>query len=116
MKDRKISFRVEHELEKKWLTQCRKRNTTLTDFIISTMEEKVGKGEQKLITDFVEKQGNIFAKIENNINQVARMVNTQKGISTTQLDSFQRQLQEVINLKEQQNDIFRDVYRILANG
>ena len=37
---------------------------------------------------FIEKQDNIFIKIETNINQIARIVNVQKFISEEALKDF----------------------------
>ena len=48
---------------------------------------------------FIEKQDNIFAKIENNINQIARHVNVQKFISTADIKVFNDKLDLITELK-----------------
>lgn len=63
---------------------------------------------------FIEKQDNIFAKIETNINQVAKKVNGQKIISELELKSFTEKLNEITELKKKQNEIFLTIYEMIA--
>ena len=71
--------------------------------------------ERKKILTFIEKQDNIFIKIETNINQIARIANSQKFISSKELNYFQNQLDEITDLKKQQNKIFTKIYSLIAN-
>nr|DAC75912.1 TPA_exp: hypothetical protein [Elizabethkingia anophelis]DAC76002.1 TPA_exp: hypothetical protein [Elizabethkingia anophelis]DAC76549.1 TPA_exp: hypothetical protein [Elizabethkingia anophelis] len=63
---------------------------------------------------FIEKQDNIFIKIETNINQIARIVNVQKFISEEALKDFLDKLSEIEKLKREQNMIFSKIYSMLA--
>ncbi len=63
---------------------------------------------------FIEKQDNIFIKIETNINQVARIVNGQKFITERGLMDFMDKLSEIEKLKREQNMIFSRIYSILG--
>ncbi|WES98321.1 hypothetical protein P2W68_01610 [Chryseobacterium arthrosphaerae] len=70
--------------------------------------------ERKKVLEFIEKQDNIFSKIENNINQVAKIVNTQKFISSQELNDFSEKISEISELKKVQNRIFENIYALLA--
>ncbi|WP_159474759.1 plasmid mobilization relaxosome protein MobC [Chryseobacterium sp. 18068] len=63
---------------------------------------------------FIEKQGNIFAKIENNINQIARYINTEKSFPTELLTDYHRKLDEINSLGTEQNRIIKKIYIELA--
>ena len=71
--------------------------------------------ERRKILAFIEKQDNIFIKIETNINQVARIVNGQKFISESELKNFSEKLTEIQNLKQEQNRIFTQIYSLIAD-
>ena len=70
--------------------------------------------DRKEIMAFIEKQGNIFAKIENNINQIARYVNTEKSVPKDLLKEYNSWLQQLNSLKTEQNKIIRKIYTELA--
>ena len=71
--------------------------------------------ERRQVLAFIENQDNIFKKIETNINQVARIVNGQKYISSDQLKIFNLQLENITQLKQQQNEIFKKIYSIMSS-
>ena len=85
------------------------------DLIIDSVENRIFDDERRKILTFLEKQDNLFAKIENNINQIAKIANTQKFISRDELKSFGENLKTIIELKEQQNEIFTKIYSLIAN-
>ncbi|WP_312207704.1 plasmid mobilization relaxosome protein MobC [Epilithonimonas hominis] len=86
----------------------------LSDFIINTVEGKMLENDRKEIMAFIEKQGNIFAKIENNINQIARFINTEKYLSKELLNDYNQKLSELNSLKTEQNRIIKKIYTELA--
>ena len=92
-----------------------RRNITLTNLIIASVENRILEDERKKILEFIEKQDNIFIKIETNINQIARIANAQKFISSKELNYFQNQLDEITDLKKQQNKIFTKIYSLIAD-
>ena len=79
------------------------------------MENRILEDERRSILAFIEKQDNIFIKIETNINQIARIVNGQKFISQTEMRHFQSQLQTIAALKQRQNEVFLKIYSLIAN-
>ena len=98
----------------KWKQICLERQTSLTSLITNSVENRIFDDERKKVLAFIEKQDNIFVKIETNINQVARMVNGQKFISENELKEFTNQLNEIAKLKVQQNEIFLKIYSMLG--
>ena len=48
--------------------------------IISAVEGNMNTQERREVLKFIEKQDNIFAKIENNINQFAYVANAKKEV------------------------------------
>ncbi|MDC8102629.1 plasmid mobilization relaxosome protein MobC [Chryseobacterium rhizosphaerae] len=113
-KNARITLRLDQPIKDKWLLHCRKSNIYLSDFIVNTVEGRMLENDRKEIMSFIEKQGNIFAKIENNINQIARYVNTEKSIPKGLLQEYNSKLQELNSLKTEQNKIIRKIYTKLA--
>lgn len=114
-KETRIFIRLQKEKKQAWKRLCKARNISLSSFIIDSVEQKMLADERRKVTAFIEKQDNLFAKIGNNINQVAKYVNTQKGISSEELQGFNRQLEKLEELKKEQNRIFLMIYKHLAD-
>ena len=114
-KEEVILIRVQKLRKEKWKKICSKRKISLTSLIIDSVENRILEDERRSILAFIEKQDNIFIKIETNINQIARIVNGQKFISQTELSNFQNQLKTIVDLKEKQNEIFLKIYSLIAN-
>ncbi|WP_374365202.1 hypothetical protein [Cloacibacterium sp.] len=109
-----IKIRILVTRKQHWKKTCKERNITLTNLIIASVENRILEDERKKILTFIEKQDNIFIKIETNINQIARVANTQKFISSKELNYFQNQLKTIIKLKETQNEVFLKIFSMLA--
>ena len=114
-KDVMIKFRIEKRKKEKWKNICYNKKISLSSLIIDSVENKILDDERRKILMFIEKQDNIFAKIENNINQIARHVNVQKFISTADIKVFNDKLDLITNLKDQQNKIFEKIYKLIGN-
>jgi hypothetical protein len=110
-----ILIRIQKNRKESWKKICKERNITLTNLIIASVENRILEDERKKILTFIEKQDNIFIKIETNINQIARVANTQKFISSKELNHFQNQLKAITELKEKQNEIFTKIYSLIAD-
>ena len=110
-----IKIRISITRKQHWKKICKEKNITLTNLIIASVENRILEDERKKILMFIEKQDNIFIKIETNINQIARIVNAQKFISSKELNYFQSQLKAITELKEKQNEIFKKIYSLIAN-
>ncbi len=113
-KTARITLRLSQELKDQWQSHCNKSNIYISDFIINTVEGKMLENDRKEIMTFIEKQGNIFAKIENNINQIARFINTEKYLSEELLKDYNNKLSELNSLKTEQNRIIKKIYTELA--
>ena len=110
-----IKIRISITRKQHWKRICKEKNITLTNLIIASVENRILEDERKKILTFIEKQDNIFIKIETNINQIARIANAQKFISSKELNYFQSQLNEITDLKKQQNEIFIKIYSLIAD-
>lgn len=118
MKEKKLETYIRVRMYKsqkdKWVNWAKEKNVTITDLVICSVENKLLNSDRREVMSFIEKQGNIFAKIENNINQIAKIVNTEKGMSKSLMEHYNTKLIELNNLKIQQNDLLRKIYKLLA--
>ena len=108
-----IIIRVQKFRKDNWKKLCLEKQISLTSLIIDSVENRLMNDERRKVLAFIEKQDNIFGKIETNINQVARMVNGQKFISENELKEFTNQLIEISKLKVRQNEVFLKIYSML---
>ena len=109
-----IKFRITREKKNSWKKICEEKQITLTNLIIDSVENRILDNERQEILAFIEKQDNLFVKIETNINQVARIANGQKFISENELRKFSEKVSEIVLLKKEQNKIFSKIYSMLA--
>lgn len=110
-----IKIRISITRKQHWKKICKEKNITLTNLIIASVENRILEDERKKILTFIEKQDNIFIKIETNINQIARIANAQKFIGSKELNHFKSQLKTIIELKEKRNEIFTKIYSLIAD-
>jgi hypothetical protein len=113
-KDHMVIFRIENFKKEKWKKFCSDKNISLSSLIINSVEGKILENDRRQIIAFIEKQDNLFVKIETNINQVAKIVNGQKFISEIEMKNFSSQLLEIAILKKKQNEMFEKIYSMLA--
>jgi hypothetical protein len=106
-----IKFRIEKDKKENWKKICSQKKISLTSLIIDSVENRILDDERRKVLAFIEKQDNIFIKIETNINQLAKIVNSQKFITKNEADEFQDQLKTIIELKE----IQKKIYSLIAN-
>lgn len=109
-----ILFRITNQKKEEWKKICSKKQISLTSLIINSVENRMMDDERRKVLAFLEKQDNIFSRIETNINQVAKIVNTQKFISPKEMKDFSDKLLEITILKAQQNKIFENIYALLS--
>ncbi len=114
-KSKYLILRITESQKERWKRLSAERKTTLTDLIISAVEGNMNVQERREVLKFIEKQDNIFAKIENNINQFAYVVNAKKEVHRVELIAFTQRLDEIVKLKAEQNQIFRQIYKLIAN-
>lgn len=113
-KEELIIIRIQKSQKEYWKKICEERNITLTNLITASVENKILDHERRQIIAFIEKQDNVFIKIETNINQIARIVNAQKFISENELKNFTSKLTDIKQLKIQQNQIFEKIFEMLG--
>lgn len=113
-KEVRIFIRIQKDRKENWKELCLKKNISLSSFIIDSVENRIMDDERRKVLAFIERQDNIFGKIENNINQVAKMANGQKYISENELRNFSDKLLQIVILKKEQNEIFTKIYAKLS--
>jgi hypothetical protein len=109
-----VQIRILKSQKEQWVKITKEKKISITDLVISSVENKLLNSDRKEILAFIEKQGNIFAKIENNINQIAKVVNTEKHISNGLLDHYNTKLSELNVMKLEQNELLKKIYNLLA--
>lgn len=109
-----IKIRISIIQKEKWKKACSEKKISLTSLIINSVENRFMDNERRKVLAFIEKQDNIFGKIENNINQVAKIANSQKFISENEIREFSNKLSEIIILKKEQNEMFTKIYAMLS--
>lgn len=109
-----IKFRIEVSRKKFWKKLCLERKVSLTQLIIDSVEDRLMEDERRKVLRFIEKQDNIFVKIETNINQIAKVANSQKFMTPIEFENFSEKLSEIEKLKKEQNQTFNKIYLMLA--
>lgn len=105
---------IEEDLKSKWKSLCKERRMTFKDLIVDSVEDRMMQNEKREIIAFIEAQDNIFKKIENNINQYAKIANSSKWISEMEMKIFNQNLYEIRRMKEKQNDMFKIIIELLG--
>ena len=113
LKEDYISLRINKNKKTIWKSEANKRGLSLTAFIEILVEGNLLKIEQSKVMSFLDQQQNYFSKVETNINQFAKVANMSKNIDNSLLQQFEKQLVEVVKLKDEQNKSFEKVYQLL---
>lgn len=113
LKEDYISLRINKNKKTIWKSEAKKRGLSLTAFIEILVEGNLLKIEQSKVMSFLDQQQNYFSKVETNINQFAKVANMSKNIDNSLLQQFEKQLVEVVKLKDEQNKSFEKVYQLL---
>lgn len=113
-KEVRIYIRIQKSRKDNWKRICSEKQVSLSSLIIHSVENRIMDDERRKVLNFIEEQDNIFVKIETNINQVARYVNSMKAITSSEVGYFNRQLNQIIELKKEQNSIFKKIYSMIG--
>ncbi|THV57534.1 hypothetical protein [Chryseobacterium candidae] len=113
-KEVRIYIRIQKSRKENWKKICSEKQISLSSLIIHSVEKRILDDERRKVLNFIEEQDNIFVRIETNINQLARHVNTMKAITPSDVDYFNRQLNHIIELKKEQNSIFKKIYSMIG--
>lgn len=111
----RIELRVEEQTKKRWQSICRKKKITMSSFIKNSVENRLQQNDKREIVKFIREQSNIFAKIENNINQFSRIANQKRFVDRKDMKVFIEFLEELKVLKGQQNEMFAEIINLLKN-
>lgn len=110
MKNKFIQIRVSEEEKEMFSKKCKELNCNFTQYFFSLMEDKIDFGQKKKVFDFIRKDEAFYSKVENNINQVARIANSEKQISNDTLENFNFLLRELISIKNEQLEKTKKIY------
>lgn len=113
-KEEFIVIRIQKSRKNKWRSICSDKKISLSSLIINSVENRLQDNERREILEFIEKQDNVFIKIETNINQITKIANAQKFIKANELEKFSELLVEIVSLKHKQNKIFENIYSLLS--
>ena len=107
---------MNQEVKDKLDLLCRRFDCTYTQFITSVIMETIDFAQQKKVFDFVDKDDHFYSKVENNINQFARIANGEKQISESVLKEFNSLLVELKNISNEKNTITKKIYEELIRS
>lgn len=110
----KIEIRIKAEEKKRWKEFCYQEGITLTDLIYNSVKNRMMNQDRRKVLQFLEKKENIYAKVENNINQLARIANGQKFLLPSQQQQFLDYLKEIEELKKKEVAITKSIYKFMA--
>ncbi|MEC5395204.1 hypothetical protein [Bergeyella sp. RCAD1439] len=105
---------IDEEQKAKWKSICKSRGITFKSLIVDSVEGRIMDNERRRVIEFIEVQDNIFKKIENNINQFAKIANTSKWISEMEMKIFNQNLSELRKMKQEQTDMFKIIFEMLG--
>ena len=92
---------------------CSELGCTYTEFILSKINNEIDFGTKKTILDFIRKEDYFYSKVDNNINQIAKIVNAEKTISDNLLYTYTDVLKELYNLSKLKTDTILNIYKVL---
>ncbi|MDO4225371.1 MAG: hypothetical protein Q4C75_05715 [Bergeyella zoohelcum] len=105
---------IDEDLKAKWKSICKSRRITFKSLIVDSVEDRMMDNERRSVIEFIEAQDNIYKKIENNINQFAKIANTSKWISEMEMKIFNQHLSEIRKRQQEQTDMFKIIFELLA--
>ncbi|QOR74626.1 hypothetical protein IMZ16_04115 [Cruoricaptor ignavus] len=88
----------------------------MKSLIVNSVENRISIGEKRTVCEFLEKHDNIYKKVENNINQFAKIANAQKHISNDLLKDFNQLLIEIVRLKKLEIERVNQIYELMTHG
>lgn len=113
-KNNQLLIRISDTQKEDWKQEADRNGMTLTEYITHKVEGNLGKNERRQILKFIEISTNVDSKVENNINQIAKWVNTHKEISFEKMNEYLDQLNKYQRLIKERNTIFRKIILLLS--
>lgn len=114
MKSKDLHIRVTEEELNQIKLKAKKQNSTVTDFILNSIFEKIPKEHKILFFDIIKIDDFNYSKIGNNINQIAKFVNTSGEISKEQGLELLKLMRVLLEKKNENDEIFRKILKYLS--
>ncbi|MGG5600630.1 hypothetical protein ACPDHJ_12630 [Myroides sp. C8-3] len=114
MKTKRFELRLTEEQKKNWQAIADENRMSLTDYIIHKVEGNLGKSERREILKFIEISTNTDSKVENNINQIAKWVNTHQQITVGKMDEYLLELEKYQRLIKERNVALKKIILFLS--
>jgi archaellum component FlaC len=112
----RIHFLINSEIKDNWKEKAMDSKLNLTDFIINKVEDNLTRKEVNTIVNSIEDITNFRNKVDNNINQVTRIINIDKSISEKNMMAFNALLEAYIEKVSEQNEKIRKlINRLYSN-
>jgi len=115
-KKERIHFLINSEMKDKWKKEAMDSKMNLTDFIINKVEDNLTRNEVNMIVKSIEDITNFRNKVDNNINQITRIVNIDKSINEKNMITFNALLEAYIEkVSEQNSEIRKLIIKLYSN-
>ncbi len=114
MKTTQINIRLTEEELISFKKRAEKMNSSVTDMVINLVLEKIPVQQKNLFFDIIKIDDFNYSKIGNNINQIAKFVNTSGEISKEQGVELLRLMRVLLEKKNENDEIFRKILKYLS--
>ena len=113
-KNERIEIRVSSNLKELLKNKAREHNTTLTDYILSRINNSLTHNEINEIIKVSNENIASQKKIANNINQIARRINYNDSISREEIKVFFDQMQVYAQIQKESRKRIDKMYNLLV--
>jgi len=113
-KDKRIEIRVSSNLKELLKNKAREHNTTLTDYILSRINNSLTHNEINEIIKVSNENIASQKNLANNINQIARRINYNNFISREEIEVFFDQMQVYAQIQKESMKRIDKMYNLLV--
>lgn len=113
-KDKRIEIRVSSNLKELLKNKAREHNTTLTDYILSRINNSLTHNEINEIIKVSNENIASQKNLANNINQIARRINYNDFISREEIKVFFDQMQVYAQIQKESMKRIDKMYNLLV--
>lgn len=114
MKKKEIHIRTTEFEKNKLKILAKEKKMTMTQYILECCLKEHSKFvKSEIATDVYKMQMRNF-KVETNMNQIAKRVNSNKNLSKTDFDNFQKTSEEFRNLISEQNKTIKKLLKFYS--
>lgn len=114
-KTARLEFRISDSLKKKWITMAKEEGYTLSEFIITRVENNMSSFEFKEIFKEIDRSSKEDNKVDSNINQIAKWVNTHKTITPDVMNRYCYLLQKIDEKLKRRNLFFSNILKKISS-